>query len=108
MSIQLVMKRLPDGPEQHVPVSTTPAFERYWLPAARQLQLRLVPQMMDCLFLLEGERQELLRELRALRDWMAKHAPAASAEPGPVEERILLLIGELETHKCNEYDLSFC
>jgi hypothetical protein len=108
MSIELVMKRRPDGPEQHVPVSTSPAFERYWLPVARQLNLRLVPQMMDCLFLLEEERQELVRELRAVGDWFAKHARAGSAGPSAVEERILLLIGELDTHNCNEYDLSFC
>src|SRR5256885_6261564 len=108
MSIELVMKRLPDGPEQHVPVSTGPAFERYWLPAARQLHLRLVPQMSDCLFLLEEERQELVRELRALCEWLAQHARAGSAEPSPVEQRILLLIAELEEHPCNEYELSFC
>jgi hypothetical protein len=108
MSIELVMKRLPDGPEEHLPVSTSPAFECHWLPAARQLHLRLVPQMMDCLFLLEEERQELVRELRALGDWLAKQARAGSAEPSPVEERIRLLIAELEEHTCNEYDLSFC
>jgi hypothetical protein len=45
MSIEFVMKRLPDGPEEQVSVSTTPTFERYWLPPAQQLRLRLVPQM---------------------------------------------------------------
>jgi hypothetical protein len=64
--------------------------------------------MRDCLFLLEEERQELVRELRALSDWLAKHARAGATEPGAVVERILLLIEELETHNCNEYDLSFC
>jgi hypothetical protein len=56
--------------------------------------------MRDCLFLLEGERQELVRELRTLGDWLAKQARAA--EPGPVVERIQLLIAELEEHTCSE------
>src|SRR5436305_443749 len=107
MSIELIVKRLPDGIEQYVPVSTSPAFQRYWLPVAHQLQLRLIPKMMDPLFLLEQERQELLGELRTLADWFAQHARVASAEPGPIEERILLLIAELEQRNCNDYELSF-
>jgi hypothetical protein len=108
MSIQLTVKRLPDGPEHHVPVSTNPAFEQYWLPVAQQLELPLVPLMMDSLFLLEREREDLVRELRTLADWFTEHARVNSAEAGPIEERIRQLVAELEQRNCREYELSFC
>jgi hypothetical protein len=108
MSIELIVKRLPDGPEQRLPVSTSPAFERYWLPVARQLHLHLVPLMSDSLFLLEQERVELVRELCALADWFAEHARVTAAEPGPIEERLHQLVSELEQRNCREYELSFC
>jgi hypothetical protein len=108
MSIELAVKRLADGAEYHLPVSTTPAFQRYWLPAARELHLSLVPRMMDALFLLEPQRCELVRELRTLADWFATHARAAPGEPGPIEERIVLVLAELEQRNCIEYEMSFC
>jgi hypothetical protein len=108
MSIELAVKRLVDGAEYHLPVSTTPAFQRYWLPAAQELRLSLVPQMMDALFLLEPERRELRRGLRTLADWFATHARAAPEEPGPIEERIVRVLAELEQRNCIDYELSFC
>jgi hypothetical protein len=63
--------------------------------------------MMDSLFLLEHERVEMVRELRALADWFANHSRVTSAEPGPVEERIHQLAAELEQRTCREYELSF-
>jgi hypothetical protein len=108
MSILLVIKKSADRTEYQVPVSTTPAFQQYWLPVARELNLILVPQLQENLFLLEEDRRDLVAEFRRLAQWFEMHSRTIPSEPGPIEARIRLILSELEQHDCLDYEITFC
>ena len=81
MAISLLVTHPDTGREDElVPVATQDVFNRYWLPAARQLDLKWVPSFQPSLDLEHEELAtvlpDLLEELGQLRRLMAVEPPS--------------------------------
>jgi hypothetical protein len=59
-----------------IPVATSDYFRGYWMPGAKALELRYVPQFYDPgIPLSQEDLPDVLLELAALKTWMSKNFP---------------------------------
>jgi hypothetical protein len=96
-------------PRDLLPVAHYETFQRYWLPGAKVLGLKIVPRF--GVLAISNEKKnlfyipELIEELRLLRPWFEKNVP--ESERDYLVKRIDMLVEELTLiSKQKEIDIS--
>ena len=80
MSVSLLVKDTENAERRLVPVATQAVFKSKWIPGAQELGLEWVDLMETGIDVTSENRNEVLKELRSLREWMQRRGEAYELE----------------------------